>query len=201
MRRIALLLLGVTLCLTSYALVPTTLTKPLEMAGIHFDDKHTHWQTLQEQYAINYPMWDSVLIWISRHDVEHMPAGKYYVCDSLVMIRIMDGNTRAESKIEAHRRFVDLQWTVCGKEIYTLWDEDDIEPINEYDRKKDVQHFRAKDGKSHVVVESDPKTVFLFFPDQPHQAMLCPHPEDEASCARPVRKVVAKIPWRRLPDK
>lgn len=182
--------------IAGYALVPSSLTRPLKSIGLAFDAKNTHWQTLQEQYAANKAVWDSITFWLVRHDVTMMKAGAYYICDSTVTIKIQDANTRPESKIEAHRRYIDLQWTFEGTEIYTLWKEKDIEPMKEYNPKKDVQHFNAKEGKKPQVIVSDPKTLYLFFPDQPHQALLCPTPEDSTQCAQPIRKVVVKIPWK-----
>lgn len=184
----------------AFAFVPAQAIKPLTRVGAHWY-KGNNFLELQEQYQKNYEVWDAVLGWISSSGVQHLPAGKYYVHvgQDSVMVRIQDATTRAESKIEAHAKYIDLQWTFSGTEVYEYYDYEDVEPIDKFDGKKDVQHFQPKtDAKSvkhmrkhHTVVESRPDEVYLFFPREPHKAMLM---KDEPS---PVRKVVAKIPYVR----
>lgn len=172
------------------AIPPRGLDKPLDRVQAHWY-KHSNWKHLEEQYLRNQDAWDMVLFWMTTNPVAYMPAGKYYVGPDSIRITIQDACTRAESKIEAHVQYVDVQWTISGTEIYHVLKPEDVEPINKYNSKKDVQHFTEKEGRKPKVLKSDPSTLFVFFPDDPHRALLMDSQPDS------IRKVVAKIPYIR----
>lgn len=193
---IAMMLMGMEM----WALVPYSATKPLNRVGAHWY-KGNNSVDFQEQYAKNYEVWDAVLGWICSGQVAYMEAGKYYVHvgNDSIRVTIQDATTREESKIECHAQYIDLQWTIRGTEVYEKYDMETVEKINAYNAQKDVQHFREKTDaksvkrmkKSHKVIVSQPNEVYLFFPGEPHKALLMNgKPEN-------IRKVVAKIPYKR----
>jgi len=184
MKKYLILLLGLMAAAGAWAKVPT-------ITGTRWS-KHTDQAELRQQYRANRAIWDSVFAWVDAHHDEllTMPAGKYYVCDT-VMIRIQDATTRDASKIEAHRRYIDLQWDMQGTEVYELWKPSDIEVMTPYRPDKDVEHYSEKSATAPVVMTSSPDTVFLFFPRNPHRAMLYPL----GTAPAPVRKLVVKIPY------
>lgn len=201
MRKILILLMVAcsTMC---YAILPPRASRPLHRVGAHWYKGNDYLQ-MQEQYEVNYRQWNAVLDWISVSGVQYMPAGKYYVqCEGgdSILVKIQDAETRDESQIEAHVQYIDLQWTIRGVETYEKYEDmRGLEATDAYNSKKDVQHFREKtDEKSqkhirrtHTVITSDPSTVYLFFPGEPHKAML------KSTTTMPIRKVVAKIPYIR----
>lgn len=199
-RTILVTILTLILSGQAWAFLPASASRPLHRVNAHWY-KGNNYLEVQEQYAKNSEMWDAVLAWITAGNIHYMKPGKYYVyvgSDS-VRVTIQEAETRDSSKIEAHVQYIDLQWTMRGTEVYEKYDLEDVEPINDYNPKKDVQHFREKTDaksvrrmrKSHQVIVSDPNTVYLFFPGEPHKALL------KNGTAEPIRKVVAKIPYIR----
>lgn len=154
-------------------------------------DRSTDKKQLAEQYSKNTEAWDAVIEWISTHDVKTLPAGTYYAHmangDS-VLIKIQDATTRGFSRIEGHREKIDFQWTIEGTEVYHVMGMQQVSDSTEYNAKKDVQYFNLKSGEEQVLT-STPDKVYVFFPSDPHRALLY------ADEPKPIRKVVAKIPF------
>lgn len=180
---------------TTSAFVPKGLKAPLKRIGVSWS-KATDWTTIQEQYVNNQAVWDEVLEWLTRRELFTLEPGTYYIGADSIRVKIQDANTREESRIEAHIRYIDLQWTIRGNERYEIYDPRILESTDRYDARKDVQHFRVKDGvqltkRNHRVILSNPNTLQVFFSDQPHKALLI---ADTTTGAEPIRKIVVKIP-------
>lgn len=151
-------------------------------------DKSTDMAQFATQYYRNQAVWDSVFNWLETHDLQNMPAGKYYVCDT-ILIKIQDANTREESRIESHRQYIDFQWTIRGTEVYNLYTWDQVAPNTNFNWQKDVLYFNEQPKAKPKVLRSKPNRFYLFFPNDPHKALL-QHKKSE-----PIRKVVVKIPF------
>lgn len=155
-------------------------------------DKHTDAVQFYQQYHKNKPIWDAIFDWFQTHDLYTIPAGKYYVCDT-VLIKVQDANTRpeAQNRIEMHKRVIDFQWDIRGTECYQLYNRDIVFPIVTYNKKKDVCYFELKDGENPLQLTSAPNRFFMFFPSTDvHRAMIAPNDKPA-----PIRKIVVKIPF------
>ncbi len=87
-------------------------------------------------------------------------------------------------KMEAHRKYIDLQYIVSGEECVLKQELDDNQPINEYNEVKDVVHYSPKTYDKSIL----PVGAFgLMFPNDLHQCVASLQPA-------PVKKVVVKIP-------
>jgi YhcH/YjgK/YiaL family protein len=87
-------------------------------------------------------------------------------------------------KMEAHRKYLDLQYIVCGEETVLKQDLDDNQPINEYNDVKDVVHYSPKTFDRALLLEG---TFGIMFPEDLHQCIAVTEPA-------PLKKVVVKIP-------
>ena len=115
-------------------------------------------------------------------DVE---AGKHPILDG-TFANVLEYTTKPFEgvKMEAHRKYLDLQYIVSGEEAVLKQDLDDNEPINEYNEVKDVVHYSPKSFDRAILVEG---TFGIMFPEDLHQCIATTSPAL-------LKKVVVKIP-------
>lgn len=139
-----------------------------------------------DQYHANKELWDKLFAWLRDTDLTKLEKGKYPIVDGRLWVNILEYTPKSaeETKIEAHRKFIDLQYTFEGKEIMGL--AHDVKPSGEYDPVKDKINVTTDSPIDYV--PADPGRFFLYFPSDYHQPSI-------AACdpAVPTRKVVGKI--------
>ena len=153
--------------------------------------KSTNWAEFANQYHRNKATWDSVFNWLATHNLDSLPAEKYPVCGE-TYVRIQEANTRPDEqcRIESHRKYIDFQMTIRGKERLGLFGHEQVWPYSPYDAKHDFRRYELKDGQKPRYFVSNPQTFFMFFPDDYHQAML-----QVGDHRAPIRKIVVKIEY------
>ncbi len=153
--------------------------------------KSTDWAEFANQYTKNKATWDSVFNWLATQDLDALPEGKYPICGQ-TYARIQVANTRPEPqcRIESHRKYIDFQWTVKGKEGVRLFKHEQVWPASPYDKKKDFRRYELKDGQKPKFFKSNPKQFFMFFPNDYHQCML-----EVGGKKTSLRKVIVKIEY------
>ena len=73
-----------------------------------------------------------------------------------------------ETRTENHRKYIDLQYTFVGDELYGLADPDKVTPTMEYDPVKDRTFYTLDAPASYVPAGAD--RFFLYFPERPSSA-------------------------------
>lgn len=95
--------------------------------------------------------------------------------------------TADEAKMEAHRKYIDIQMPLTGAEGMEWFPITALEPKTEYDAAKDVILFhRTKPGPARV--DLHPGTFALLYPQDAHMPSLMIG-ENPA----PIKKVVVKV--------
>lgn len=152
-------------------------------------------ETFYEQYQLAPAMWDSIFMWLATIDPLQMEPSKKAMTWSHAYAKVLNQDLRTPENCqwEQHQRTIDLQWDVTCSERYLLTRQPDLlVPKNEYNEKKDVQNFRfsrsPKEGEC-VVLDSNPDTFYLFFPNDIHEACGIAN----AICMP--RKIVVKIDY------
>ena len=117
--------------------------------------------------------------------------GRYDLNEEGLFVNIQSytTNPRENQKYEAHRRYIDVQYIITGKEGFCLKDisemtEADI--IVPYSEESDIMFFSNKvEGEYHALTDGE----FLVMPPE------CAHmPGMAVGEPSPVRKMVVKIP-------
>jgi len=91
----------------------------------------------------------------------------------------------AERKYENHRKYVDLQLMLAGREIMWCTDVENLKPAGDYDAQKDLCFF--KDGPAGVEMPMSTGDFAIFFPHDAHKPLCA------IDAPAPVRKLVVKI--------
>lgn len=143
-----------------------------------------------EQYAANRELWDALFSWIKNTDLTKVEAGKHEIIPGRVWVNILEYTPKsaADTKIESHQNFIDLQYTFVGDELMGLASH--VVPTGPYDPVKDKTNYTTDEEISYVPAPND--TFFLYFPKDMHQPSVRAHANAGMS-----RKVVGKIEYAR----
>ncbi len=115
--------------------------------------------------------------------------GDYPIRGDDIYARVMSYETRTveTAKLEAHRRYVDIQTALVGAEGIDWVPMGGLEPLAPYDEKKDVQHF-VRPALELSRINIFPGTFGLFLPEDAHMPQLI-----VGGQAARIKKAVIKI--------
>lgn len=121
---------------------------------------------------------------LSRPDLATLPTGKYEIDGTRVYALVQEYESKGQdnAKLEAHRRYIDIQYTIDGNEVMGYRHTQDCTPDDKsWDENRDICFFTDQPDFWFPV----PANSFaIFFPDDAHAPM--------AGTGK-IRKVVVKI--------
>ena len=91
-------------------------------------------------------------------------------------------------RIEAHKKFIDIQMPLSGSELIGWQNIDGLTIETPYDADKDIMFF-SNTGTSPVFIEMQPFLFMLLFPEDGHMPQI-----SNSKTSEMVKKVVVKIP-------
>jgi YhcH/YjgK/YiaL family protein len=97
-----------------------------------------------------------------------------------------DAKDAAECRYETHRRFIDVQILLSGREAVDVRSPVGLPVTVPYDPEKDITFFGEAEGGAHRV-HLEPGVAAVFFPDDAHKPCIA----IDADVA--VRKIVVKV--------
>jgi YhcH/YjgK/YiaL family protein len=136
------------------------------------------------RYLDLHPLFARAFEFLCSTDLKTLTPGKHGVQGEQIfaIVEACQGRTRAEAKLECHRRYIDIQLVLAGvdemgwKPVSECGD-----PATDYDAARDIRFFN--DAPSSWVV-TPAGSFCLFFPDDAHAPLV-----SEGH----IRKVVMKI--------
>jgi biofilm protein TabA len=139
----------------------------------------------ERQYQKNKARWDKAFAYLKDTDLEKVAVGKYSLDGDSVTVSVTEGPARPMEKAswESHRKMIDIQYIVRGKEKMGLTDLASAKVLKPYDANKDVANYTA-DGKYYT---AEPGTMYIFFPGDVHRPTIKVDGYDT------VKKVVIKV--------
>jgi YhcH/YjgK/YiaL family protein len=141
--------------------------------------------TFVRHYAKHPGRWELAFKFMRENDLKTIPLGKKTLSDE-VSVNVQEYTTRepGEERMEGHRKYIDLQYVVTGKELHGLVKIADAREVVPYDEQKDYAGFQASAITFHV---ASPEFFSIYFPSDIH------FPNIQYGEKAPVRKVVFKI--------
>ena len=137
-----------------------------------------------------------VLRYLKTADLENHPVGKFPMAlDGVEMIlQVMDLTTSPREKVypEVHRKYIDVQYCVCGgTEKAGYYDDLGQYAIrsDDLDNEKDIRFYENDPDTFENTVYLTPGTYAIYMPWDIHVPGL--HPDGAASS---YRKIVMKVP-------
>ena len=112
------------------------------------------------------PIFEEIFQRVKDFDV-NTPTGTYKTHDSYYF-KVMSYETQLSPKIiESHKKEVDIQILLSGKELIKIYKGQDVRTIEEYDSKIDCQFYQELNPPiSELILE--PNYMAVFFPNDIH---------------------------------
>lgn len=131
------------------------------------------------------PLIKKAFAYLKEADLDKLEPGKHVIDGDDLFAIVMEYDTKdvAGGLLEAHRKYIDVQYMVSGKEMMGVAQLNGQVPEKKYDEKDDYALY--KDDMSFVKVDSGEFTVF--FPNDLHLPCI------KVNKAEKVRKVVVKV--------
>lgn len=114
---------------------------------------------------------------VGKYDLEN---GAY------VSVQEYTTKARSEAKYEAHKKFIDIQMILSGKELIAVSPIDKMTISDEYNEEKDFMLFHHNDECTDYVLEAG--DFLILYPQDVHMPGVCVNEKS------PVRKIVVKVP-------
>jgi YhcH/YjgK/YiaL family protein len=137
-----------------------------------------------ERYTALHPLFGRALEYLRNTDLLALSPGMHAVQgeDLFAIVEACAGRTRAEAKLECHRRYIDIQLVLEGVDEMG-WKPlaECVKPVADYDAARDIRFF---DDAPSSWVATPSGSFCIFFPDDAHAPLV----SDGM-----IRKVVMKI--------
>lgn len=143
-------------------------------------------QEFARQYHADEQLWIRVFAFLNREDLASLAPGKYPIAgdSAYAMISEFTAKKLSEAQYESHRRYIDVQYVIRGKEKIGVAPVASARVTEPYDAAKDIAHYQAR-GKFYPAT---PSQFFIFFPGDAH----CPDVEVNRLASQ-VKKLVIKV--------
>ena len=139
-----------------------------------------------DRYLALHPRFAEAFAFLRTADLTALAPGRHAIDGDALFALVEDGpgRTRAEAKLECHRRYIDIQLVLEGvDEMGWKPTADCVDPATEYDAARDIRFFN--DAPSSWIA-TPPGAFCLFFPEDAHAPLV-------GTRAGTIRKVVVKI--------
>ncbi len=136
------------------------------------------------RYGALHPLFPRAFDYIRDTDLFALAPGRYPILgdDLIAIVELVQGKDREMARLEAHRRYIDIQLVLDGDETMG-WKplSDCLNPVSEHSMEKDIRFFHDAPA-SWIAVPPD--HFCIFFPEDAHAPLVS---------AGQVRKVIFKI--------
>ena len=138
-------------------------------------------------YFKNTDRWKKAFGFLKNTNLLQLEVKRYDIDGDNLYATISEYNTKNEesANFEAHRKYIDIQYVISGKEIMNIAPLSAVKDvITPYDESKDIEFVTVAKKEDHLASQDN---FFIFFPDDAHRPGL----KDGVNA--PVRKVVIKL--------
>lgn len=136
------------------------------------------------RYAELHPLFESAFAHMRKADLYTLEPGRYPIAgdDLFVIIEQVEGKTREKARLEAHRRYIDIQLVLDGTDEMG-WKPlaDCLNPVSEHSAEKDIRFFHDAPAAWIAVPEG---YFCIFFPEDGHAPL---------AGRGPVKKAIYKV--------
>ena len=121
-----------------------------------------------ERYVSLHPAFLRAFEFLGRPDLARLAAGRHVIDGDRLYVSIdhTEARGRDGARLESHRRFIDIQFTIDGEEEIG-WTplEACAAPAGPYDDSRDIRFY---DDRPHAWVAVPPGRFTIFFPEDAH---------------------------------
>jgi biofilm protein TabA len=145
----------------------------------------------RREFAVSYfknkDRWDKAFKFLKNTDLLKLELKRYDIDDDNLFATVSEYISKNEetAKFEAHRKYIDIQYVISGKEVMNVAPIATVKEILvPYDATKDIEFVTVKEI---VSFKANTDKFFIFFPGDAHRPGL------KDGVNSPVRKIVIKV--------
>jgi biofilm protein TabA len=124
------------------------------------------------RYTALHPLFQHAFDYIRKTDLSALEPGRYPIVgdDLIAIVEQAQGKTKEVAKLEAHRKYIDIQLVLEGDEQMG-WKPlaDCLNPVSEHSEEKDIRFFHDAPA-SWIAVPPD--HFCIFFPEDAHAPLV-----------------------------
>ena len=124
------------------------------------------------EYAALHPLFPRAFDYIRDTDLNALALGVHQIIDQqlFLIVEEANGRTRAEAKLEAHRKYIDIQLVLEGvDEMGWKALSDCHQPLDEHNLERDIRFF---DDEPATWIAVPPAHFCIFFPEDAHAPLV-----------------------------
>ena len=137
-----------------------------------------------DRYAALHPLFPRAFDYIRNTDLLTLAPGRYPIVGEqlFVIVENVSGRTRAEARLECHRKYIDIQLVLEGTDEMG-WKAlaDCVDPVSDYSEEKDIRFFHDAPASW---IATPPGAFCIFFPEDAHAPLVS---------TGQIRKVIFKV--------
>ena len=125
-----------------------------------------------DRYAALHPLFPRAFDYIRNTDLKSLAPGIYHIVgdDLFAIVEHVSARTRAEAKLECHRRYIDIQLVLEGvDEMGWKTLTDCHNPVDDYSAEKDIRFFNDTPA---TWIATPPDAFCIFFPEDAHAPLV-----------------------------
>ena len=145
----------------------------------------------RRNFAIHYyehkQTWDKAFVFLKSADLSNLPLGKVELDGDLyAAISEYYPKDREGTVFEAHRKYIDIQYIIAGKELMDVTPLKNMTVTKPYDPEIEAEFGTVT---TFSTLKASPARFFIFFPHDAHRPSM-----KDGNDSIFVRKVVVKVP-------
>jgi YhcH/YjgK/YiaL family protein len=125
-----------------------------------------------DRYLTIHPLFSRAFDYIRSTDLFALAPGRYNILgeDLIAIVEHLPGRTREMAKLEAHRRYIDIQMVLDGVEEMG-WKPlaDCYNPVSEHSIERDIRFFH---DAAASWISTPPDHFCIFFPEDAHAPLV-----------------------------
>ncbi len=121
-----------------------------------------------EKYESLHKDFKLVFDYIKTHNLAQMECGRHELRGNEVFFNLQEYETKPSQKLEAHKKYIDIQVVITGEEYMGYTNLDKTTIIEAYNSEKDVMFLSGDVDK----LKADNKTFLIFYPQDAHMPAL-----------------------------
>lgn len=125
------------------------------------------------------------LAWLEKTNLNGIENGKYEIDGDKVYASVQTYETKEDAKYESHRKYIDIQYMIKGKEKIGVTDLSNCKTCIEYDSERDLEFYNINCKEEYLNLNEN--EFLIFYPQDAHKPSI--------SIEKPsiVKKVVVKV--------
>jgi len=156
--------------------------------GLHIlPDPSVDRRSFAEHYYDHKETWDKAFAFLKNTDLAHTTLGRVELGNNMyATVSESYGKNREDALLEAHKKYIDIQYIVLGTELIDVALLKDLTVTRPYNSDSDLMFGTVPEFS---VLKTSPERFYIFFPNDVHRPSL-----KDGNDSVLIRKVVVKVP-------